>query len=52
LSTLNKADIQEYLKQGAAVVALESTHISHGPPRLENLNVAREAAGNKTELNS
>ncbi len=37
------ADVREALKDGAPVVALESTLISHGLPRPENLNVAREA---------
>ncbi len=38
-----RADIREALREGTPVVALESTLISHGLPRPENLNVAREA---------
>ena len=38
-----RADVREALREGAPVVALESTLISHGLPRPENLNVAREA---------
>ena len=38
-----RADIREVLREGTPVVALESTLISHGLPRPENLNVAREA---------
>jgi pseudouridine-5'-phosphate glycosidase len=37
------ADVREALRDGAPVVALESTLISHGLPRPENLKVAREA---------
>lgn len=36
------ADVQEALAEGRAVVALESTIISHGLPRPENLRVAAE----------
>jgi pseudouridine-5'-phosphate glycosidase len=36
------ADVAEALADGAAVVALESTIISHGLPRPENLRVATE----------
>jgi pseudouridine-5'-phosphate glycosidase len=38
-----RADVREALREGTPVVALESTLISHGLPRPENLNVAREA---------
>ena len=38
-----RADVREALREGAPVVALESTLISHGLPRPENLKVAREA---------
>ena len=38
-----RADIREALGEGAPVVALESTLISHGLPHPENLEVAREA---------
>ena len=38
-----RADIREALSEGTPVVALESTLISHGLPRPENLSVAREA---------
>ena len=38
-----RADIREVLREGTPVVGLESTLISHGLPRPENLNVAREA---------
>jgi pseudouridylate synthase len=37
------ADVREALQQGAPVVALESTLISHGLPHPQNLTVAREA---------
>jgi pseudouridylate synthase len=43
LSLEIRADVREALREGAPVVALESTLISHGLPRPENLNVAREA---------
>jgi pseudouridylate synthase len=43
LSIEIRADIREALREGTPVVALESTLISHGLPRPENLNVAREA---------
>lgn len=38
-----RADVREALREGAPVVALESTLISHGLPHPQNLNVAREA---------
>ena len=38
-----RADVREALSEATPVVALESTLISHGLPRPENLNVAREA---------
>jgi len=38
-----RADVREALAEGTPVVALESTLISHGLPRPENLEVAREA---------
>jgi pseudouridine-5'-phosphate glycosidase len=38
-----RADVGEALKRGAPVVALESTLISHGLPRPDNLTVALEA---------
>ena len=38
-----RADIREALREGKPVVGLESNLISHGLPRPENLNVAREA---------
>ena len=38
-----RADVREALSEGTPVVALESTLISHGLPRPENLSVAREA---------
>ena len=38
-----RADVREALSEGTPVVALESTLISHGLPRPENLDVAREA---------
>ena len=38
-----RADVREALEEGAPVVALESTLISHGLPHPENLEVAREA---------
>jgi pseudouridylate synthase len=43
LSTEIRADVREALSEGTPVVALESTLISHGLPRPENLSVAREA---------
>jgi pseudouridylate synthase len=43
LSIEIRADVREALREGTPVVALESTLISHGLPRPENLNVAREA---------
>jgi pseudouridylate synthase len=43
LSVEVRADIREALGEGAPVVALESTLISHGLPHPENLEVAREA---------
>jgi pseudouridine-5'-phosphate glycosidase len=43
LSLEVRADISEAMERGAPVVALESTLISHGLPRPQNLNVAREA---------
>jgi pseudouridylate synthase len=43
LSIEIRADIREALSEGTPVVALESTLISHGLPRPENLHVAREA---------
>jgi pseudouridine-5'-phosphate glycosidase len=43
LSLEVRADVSEALERGAPVVALESTLISHGLPRPQNLNVAREA---------
>jgi len=43
LSLEVRADVREALREGAPVVALESTLISHGLPRPENLKVAREA---------
>ena len=38
-----RTEVAEALSTGAPVVALESTLISHGLPRLDNLAVAREA---------
>jgi pseudouridine-5'-phosphate glycosidase len=38
-----RADVREALREGTPVVALESTLISHGLPRPENLDVARDA---------
>jgi pseudouridylate synthase len=38
-----RAEVVEALVTGAPVVALESTLISHGLPRPDNLTVAREA---------
>jgi pseudouridine-5'-phosphate glycosidase len=38
-----RADVREALAEGAPVVALESTLISHGLRHPENLEVAREA---------
>ncbi len=38
-----RADVREALTENAPVVALESTLISHGLPRPDNLDVAREA---------
>ena len=38
-----RAEVTEALERGAPVVALESTLISHGLPRPDNLGVAREA---------
>ncbi|HJQ28033.1 MAG TPA: pseudouridine-5'-phosphate glycosidase, partial [Rubrobacter sp.] len=38
-----RADVGEALREGAPVVALESTLISHGLPHPQNLEVAREA---------
>jgi pseudouridine-5'-phosphate glycosidase len=38
-----RAEVAEALEQGAPVVALESTLISHGLPSPDNLEVAREA---------
>ncbi len=38
-----RADVREALAEGAPVVALESTLVSHGLPHPENLEVAREA---------
>jgi pseudouridine-5'-phosphate glycosidase len=38
-----RAEVAEALGTGAPVVALESTLISHGLPRPDNLSVAREA---------
>ena len=38
-----RADVREALREKAPVVALESTLISHGLPRPQNLDVAREA---------
>jgi pseudouridylate synthase len=43
LSPEVRADVQEALDGGTAVVALESTLISHGLPHPQNLEVAREA---------
>jgi pseudouridylate synthase len=43
LSPEIRADVREALRDGTPVVALESTLISHGLPRPENLDVAREA---------
>jgi pseudouridylate synthase len=43
LSIEIRADVREALREGTPVVALESTLISHGLPRPENLKVAREA---------
>lgn len=37
-----RADVVEALERGGAVVALESTLISHGLPRPDNLELARE----------
>ena len=38
-----RAEVAEALCMGTPVVALESTLISHGLPRSDNLTVAREA---------
>ena len=38
-----RAEVAEALRRGTPVVALESTLISHGLPRPDNLTVAREA---------
>jgi len=43
LSVEIRADVREALREGAPVVALESTLISHGLPHPVNLEVAREA---------
>ncbi|HWS79690.1 MAG TPA: pseudouridine-5'-phosphate glycosidase [Rubrobacter sp.] len=43
MSSEIRADVREALSEGTPVVALESTLISHGLPRPENLSVAREA---------
>jgi pseudouridylate synthase len=43
LSLEIRADVREALSDGAPVVALESTLISHGLPRPQNLNIARKA---------
>jgi pseudouridylate synthase len=43
LSVEVRADVSEALGDGAPVVALESTLISHGLPHPQNLEVAREA---------
>jgi pseudouridine-5'-phosphate glycosidase len=43
LSIEVRADVREALGEGAPVVALESTLISHGLPHPQNLEVAREA---------
>jgi pseudouridylate synthase len=43
LSIEIRADVKQALSERAPVVALESTLISHGLPRPENLDVAREA---------
>jgi pseudouridine-5'-phosphate glycosidase len=43
LSPEIRADVREALRDETPVVALESTLISHGLPRPENLDVAREA---------
>jgi pseudouridine-5'-phosphate glycosidase len=43
LSIEIRADTREALREGKPVVGLESTLISYGLPRPENLNVAREA---------
>jgi pseudouridylate synthase len=43
LSIEIRADVREALREGTPLVALESTLISHGLPRPENLKVAREA---------
>jgi pseudouridylate synthase len=43
LSVEVRADVREALREGAPVVALESTLISHGLPHPQNLEVAREA---------
>jgi pseudouridine-5'-phosphate glycosidase len=43
LSVEVRADVREALSEGAPVVALESTLISHGLPHPQNLEVAREA---------
>jgi pseudouridylate synthase len=40
-----RAEVAEALEKGSPVVALESTLISHGLPRPDNLTVAREAEG-------
>jgi pseudouridine-5'-phosphate glycosidase len=40
-----RAEVAEALEKGSPVVALESTLISHGLPRPDNLEVAREAEG-------
>jgi pseudouridylate synthase len=43
LSVEIRAEVREALREGAPVVALESTLISHGLPHPQNLEVAREA---------
>jgi pseudouridine-5'-phosphate glycosidase len=43
LSFVVRAEVAEALGRGAPVVALESTLISHGLPRPDNLEVARES---------
>jgi pseudouridine-5'-phosphate glycosidase len=43
LSVEVRADVREALREGAPVVALESTLISHGLPHPQNIEVAREA---------
>lgn len=40
-----RAEVAEALDRGGAVVALESTLISHGLPRPDNLRLAREVEG-------